>query len=303
MQENTNKRKWSSHVSFNRLEMSDAQAKMKDLGFKTLPQLVRHTIEILDTPRAVQVQELEKRVTELCIILASARAEKAKAETALGIAEKNAEYWENYGKELISEKNELTEQLLKETVRYEILNGAHNVEMEKHNCLKDLACEYREARNSFEKQLYDAENQAKKMCSQRDEFERLMHDETDLANKHLHTSVERKQDHEKALKRIATKLGVPDTVDHIVEALVEFNAKCEERANSEEGRKQAEKRVGYLTARIEILHELAYANVAVFLWRRFHGFFFYPIQRLFKGKEIENGQAEKEKVAESEKDE
>ena len=103
MQEKTDKRKWTTHVRFNRLEVNDAQAKMKDLGFKTLPQLARHAIEVLDTSHVVRVQELEKRVREL------------------GLEVATAEYWVNYGTRWVSEKDELTEQLLKETQRYEIL--------------------------------------------------------------------------------------------------------------------------------------------------------------------------------------
>ena len=274
MQENTNIRKWSSHVSFNRLEMSDAQAKMKDLGFKTLPQLVRHTIEILDTPRAVKVQELEKRVSELCSELYDSDVAKTKAETSRKISDRNEDYWKTYAIKLGNDRDELTEQLSKETVRYEILNGSHNVEMEKHNRLKDLACEYREARDSFEKRLLDVQKQ--------------FADKTEVYN-----------------NSIAKSEGMIRRIDQITDMLNEhFELDSEgyhyahdyEKAIvvSKAMREKAEKRVGYLTARIEILHELAYANVAVFLWRRFHG--------LFKGKEKTNEQAEKETVAKSEQD-
>ena len=59
--------------------------------------------------------------------------------------------------------------------------------------------------------------------AERDEFEKLLHAETDVCNKYD----ERVKSLKKALKTIATRLGVPDTEEHIVQRIKEVEKEAE----------------------------------------------------------------------------
>ena len=67
------------------------------------------------------------------------------------------------------------------------------------------------------------------------------------------------------LREIATKLGVPPTIEHINQRIGELEKKC-----------------GYLTARSDHLHHLAYMPLWKIILFRAQLFFVYPIARLFR---------------------
>lgn len=67
------------------------------------------------------------------------------------------------------------------------------------------------------------------------------------------------------MKRVASALGVPDTEEHVLQRIAELNDISSKQAD-------IEKRLGYLEARHTVIHDLAYAPVPSFLWRRFRGY-------------------------------
>ena len=108
------------------------------------------------------------------------------------------------------------------------------------------------------------------------------------------------------LKPIASKLGVPDTEEHILQRIEELHTSIEKDnilkkwilQEVDEGRKvdlgcvdrdelyqivrNFRKNYWKLKARFDHCHELAYEPWIKVTARRFHGFFIYPIARLFR---------------------
>ena len=67
------------------------------------------------------------------------------------------------------------------------------------------------------------------------------------------------------IKRVASALGVPDTEYHVLQRIEELNECSDKQA-------EIEKRNGYLEARFEVLHNLAYESLPAIVWRRFRNY-------------------------------
>ena len=219
----------STRVYLDRSEVNDATAKMKQLGLKKLPDLFRLAVANLDVNLQEEVLLLKASIAELSDEYNKVLFQRDKMKSDSELHKHNAEYWENYAGKVMNDKDEFAKQLSKEIERYAILQGAYNVEVEKHNRLKDLACEYRDARDCFEKQLFDVEETLSELRKLRESDNQAA---VELEQNHRNFV----DIHEVFLKAFASKLGVPNTMDHITTGLVEFMTLFNARADAEEGR-------------------------------------------------------------------
>lgn len=203
------KRTFSTRVHLNKEEQNNANAKMNKLECDNLPELIRLAINLLDVDLAEENSLLKIKYENAQKLNEERYLAIQGLESDLKLATENTEYWRNYGKDLIEQGNQkdakITSQLqIIEREQYRInvfSDAAKNIADSEFTKVK--SDEY----TSVDEMIVSVLSLVIPAFRQRDEFEKLLHDETSLANKHLHTSVEKEKAFTKDLERLVSTLG------------------------------------------------------------------------------------------------
>ena len=307
-----NRRKFQKHVYLDISEMNNAAEKMKRLGMKKYADLARLAVAKLDVDLQEENQNLQDRIKTLVENHDTVRWERDKARSEGGLYAHHAEYWENYGTRLIDEKDELQEQVEQYKTNYnnslrdwetyfkfcveklgldpgenhslvdiekviielnQDLAHTKNVLIERNKAMKDLEASQVEKQNMYEvanKSLLEIEQKYKNTLNAYDEF----------------------------VRTCATKLGVPNTTEDVIDALVELQVLCTALTESEEGRKQF---VEMYTVQLEevrsLRHQLHEAMNRMSVWRFLKYMFWNRKDKLVKKafkEQVENDMQEGE---------
>ena len=206
------KREHHVNVYLNRSEVNEANEKKKKIGLKKLPDLFRLAIKNLDADLQAEILLLKARVNELVNDFNSMLLERDKSNTDAALYKHNAEYWETFGTRLINEKEELQEKIVELTnmVGNQATTIAHQEDYLKQRNAKVAELvndngELRRLRESDNQLGLKLEQQIKDLTSQRDEFEKLLHAETDASNRGLETHMALRKEFDKIAEIVGCK--------------------------------------------------------------------------------------------------
>ena len=217
------KREYSSRVYFNKSEMNNATEKVKELKFNNIPELVRFAIQALDADLAAEILELKERVKKLCVSHNDMLTERDAAKTQMQIHEHNAKYWENYGTRALEEKAELEEELAE---RHDQVSAQLQVIERDTNRLETFKkaldrVHVPDTYGTLDERLLvtlncyeELHETIKDLEGQRDQFEKLYHEETSVYNKCLDRNANLKRTQQKFFKGVLTKLGLEASESH-----------------------------------------------------------------------------------------